>query len=254
MMWIMNINLQRLRNHLVFQFYTAFIDLMMGFAALRTKVAPLYAVFMTHYALFDAALQKIVKSAITPLIREADAARDEIFRGMAEFNRAMCKHFDPAKRAAARRMRVVFDTYGDVASKSLNEETSAIYNLLQDLSSEKYAADVEAVGLDNWMSLLRTRNTDFNNLVRQRFQETGEKCDVSLKAEREAIYAAYKNLVKRINALAEVEGDENYKAFIETMNAIVAKYKQKFPHSRNGGGAEEEETGEEGEEGGSEAA
>jgi hypothetical protein len=50
---------------------------------------------------------------------------------MAKHNKSLLKHFETAKRQAAERLQIVFNTYGNVAIKFLNEETNAIYNLLR---------------------------------------------------------------------------------------------------------------------------
>ncbi|MDR2910270.1 MAG: DUF6261 family protein [Bacteroidales bacterium] len=54
------------------------------------------------------------------------------------------KHFTESVRTAARRLQIVFDTYGNVAAKTLNEETSAITNLIQELAGT-YSEDTKTV-------------------------------------------------------------------------------------------------------------
>jgi hypothetical protein len=117
----------------------------------------------------------------------------------------------------------VFDTYGNVASKPLNEETSAIYNILQELRG-KYAADVATVGIGQWVSELESRNNAFGELVKNRFDETAARTDIVLKEARAKLDEAYKTIAERVNALAVVEGVADYEAFIRTLNAVVAKY------------------------------
>ena len=75
---------------------------------------------------------KIQKSAITAQIQDADRARDEIYAGMVETSNAALKHFSEEVRGAAARLKILFDTYGDVNRKSLSEQTSATYNILQE--------------------------------------------------------------------------------------------------------------------------
>jgi hypothetical protein len=67
-------------------------------AALKIEAA--WPRFLSSYESYDAALRKIVKSALTEKIKAADAAR---------------------------KIEVVAHTYGNVAVKPINEETSAIY-------------------------------------------------------------------------------------------------------------------------------
>jgi hypothetical protein len=238
-MSIKKLNLAHLRNDAHFQFHTAFRDLAVKHTPQALKIAPLWGAYLTHYRLEDEALKKIVKSDLTRRIQEADAARDEVFAGMSAAVSAACKHFNAAVRAAAMRVQVVFDTYGNVARKPLNEETSAIYNLLQDLMREKYAEDVSAVGATEWAQELQRLNAAFDALVTKRFEETGERSDIVLKSERAALDDSYKKIVTRINALEEVEGAGAYKEFIDTLNAIISKYASMRPrHHRVGKGEE----------------
>lgn len=248
--FIKTINPLHLRNNKHFQFHAEARALVEKHTPEALKIEAQFADYSARFALEDEGLKKIVKSALTRRIQDADADRDKTFGGLAETVRAACRHFAAATRESAERVRVVLDTYGNVAHLPLNEETSAIFNLLQDLRSAKTAPDVAAVGVGAWVNELERRNGVFDSLVKTRYEETGERSDVVLKAERAKVDEAYRAIVKRINALAEVEGEAAYKPFIDTLNAVIAKYAVKNPHRRpspSGKGGDEE-----GEEGGDE--
>jgi hypothetical protein len=117
----------------------------------------------------------------------------------------------------------VFDTYGNIAKKPLNEQTSATYNILQELKG-KYATDTVAVGIGGWVSELEARNNAFADLMRERFDETAGRTDIVLKEARSEVDAAYFSIREKINALVIVEGVANYENFIRTFNAVIAKY------------------------------
>src|SRR5215471_5947235 len=124
------INKLQLCNDAHFQFHTEFRDTLAAApqATQVSQIAPLWAKYQAFHAAEDEGLKKIRKSAITAQIQEADKSRDDIFAGMAEQCKSRLKHLDTAKREAAERLKIVFDTYGNIAEKSLNEETSAVYN------------------------------------------------------------------------------------------------------------------------------
>ena len=94
--------------------------------------------------------------------------------GMNKMNAAALKHFDPEVQEAAKRLKIVFDTYGNIAKKPLNEQTAAVYNVLQDLQG-KFAADVTTVGIERWVAELQARNSAFGQLMKDRFDETALK-------------------------------------------------------------------------------
>jgi uncharacterized protein (TIGR02145 family) len=175
-MKISKIHLNNLRNDAHFQFHAEFRDLVAKHGAEALKVKPQFDAYMPLYDRVDEALKKIVKSEFTAKIHEADKARDEIYTGMAETNTAALKHFNPQTREAAARLKILFDTYGNVASKPLNEETSAIYNILQELHGG-FASDAATVGISQWVAELQTRNVAFENLVKERFDETASRTD-----------------------------------------------------------------------------
>jgi len=222
-MKINKINSNNLRNDEHFQFHTEFRDLTTKETPQKLKIQGQFEAYLPLYGRVDEALKKINKSSLTAQLQEADKARDEIFLGMAETAKAALKHFNPAVREAASRLKVVFDTYGNVAVKPLNEQTSAVYNLLQELQG-KYAQDVETVGIAQWAAELQARNNAFSGLMKERFDETASRCDIVLREARVELDQAYFAIRERINAFVIVEGVADYENFIRTLNAVIAKY------------------------------
>jgi hypothetical protein len=133
----------------------------------------------------------------------------------------------------------LFDTYGDVARKPLNEQTSAVYNILQELKG-KYAADAATIGVAGWVLELEARNNAFADLMRERFDETASRTDVVLKEARTDVDNAYYAIRERLNAFVIIEGLSVYENFIRTFNAVIAKYSLSKP--RNGKGSEQSES------------
>jgi hypothetical protein len=238
------INKLQLRGDAHFQFHTEFKDLL-GKITLAPEVlqlAPLLAKYMDFYKIEDEGLKKIRKSAITNQIQEADKARDEIFTGMAEQNKSLLKHFEPAKRNAAERLQIVFNTYGNVAIKSLNEETSGVYNLLQDLRSDKYLADTTAAGLLDWAKELETRNAAFETLIKQRDTETADKTDVNLKEARANLDAVYDEITDIIEAhiLLCTDSKAVLEPIVTAFNPTIERYIRLLNARRGRGGKPEE--------------
>ena len=232
-MKIHKLDTHSLRNDAHFQFHTEFRDLVVQHNPETLKIKPQFDSYLPLYNRVDDALKKIVKSEFTAKIHEADKARDEIYLGIVETNTAALRHFNPNVRQAADRLKILFDTYGNVVNKPLNEETSAIYNILQELKG-KYTADVASVGITQWVTELENRNKAFETLVKERFDETAARTtDIVMKQARAQLDEVYKTIVERINALAVVEGVATYEAFIKTLNAVIAKYAVKHHHHHN---------------------
>ena len=218
-----NIHLNNLRNDEHFQLGTEFRDAILKFGAAALKIETQFNEWLPLYEQEDIALKKIMKSAITAEIQEADKYRDQLFRGMTEAGKAALNHFDTDVQNAAKRLKILFDTYGNLAKKPLNEQTSGVYNILQDLKGA-YAADALKVGITDWATELETANEAFDRLMKDRYEETALKTDIILKEVRLQIDAAYRTITERIDALVVVEGIAEYEEFIRYWNAVVAKY------------------------------
>jgi len=218
-----------LRNDEHFQFHTEFRDLVATHGAAALKIKPQFDAYLPLYDTEDEALKKIVKSEFTAKIHEADKARDDIWIGIEEMVAAAHHHFNPTVRDAAARLQIVLDTYGNVAKKSLDEETSAVYNILQELQG-KYTTDVETVGIAYWVAELKARNNALEALVKERDSEEASKTHVVMKEARKAVDAAYKQICEIINVYMVLEGETTYGVFAKTMNEVIARYKKKHHH------------------------
>lgn len=213
---IRSIYLHNLHNNEHFEAMQHVANFVKEYGAEALGVAPQFAAFRSALADEDTALKKILKSALTVRINEADAVRDEIYHGLVNTQRAAMTHFDAAKRAAAERLDVVFGAYKNASRLTHEEETAAIHNLLRDLT-EKHADDCEALGLPAWIGELDRRNTAFEKLMEERFEERAGQTDVTMAAARRAVDAAYGTLSDIVFALGLV-------AEMGTDAALTTKY------------------------------
>ncbi len=220
------INTIRFRNDEHFQFHTEVKDLITLITAEILKIPALFTEYLACYTAEDEAYKKIVKSAVTAEIEAADRRRDLTFRGLVASNKAAAlNHFLPEFISAANRLKVVFDTYGNLSQKPLNEETAAIYNLLQELNNHCWE-DVQIVRLEDWVSQLEADNGNFDNLVKLRNDENAAKTQLKMKETRAALDNVYESIVERINALIIVEGESVYVGFVNLLNTYIDKYSQ----------------------------
>jgi len=146
-----------------------------------------------------------------------------MWRDLVETNTAALRHFDPEVRDSAKQLKIVFDTYGNIAKKPLNDQTSATYNIVQDLEG-KYAPNVAKVGLGPWLAELKARNIAFSDLMRDRFDESSLRVDIVLKKARLQLDESYYAITERINAFMLVDEAEDYETFIKKLNPIISKY------------------------------
>ena len=230
----LKLNFHDLHNGEHFQFHTDFINLVKDDTTLITKIRPLFDSYNQLYITEDRAYKGIDKSGITEEIVSADKLRDRFFRGMVDTTKTALLHYDATVETAAKRLMIVFDTYGNLAVENYKKETADIYNLLQELNTN-YPAEILTVGIQGWMTNLNIANQRFEQLSKDRVDETYQKGDFDLRTCRINLDEAYSAITKRIEALAEVEGLTAYLEFISKLNIIIKMYKTIIARRKNGG-------------------
>jgi hypothetical protein len=216
--------LPRYRNNEHFQFHYDFRELVNKETPAKLKIQALFTGdFMTAYRNEDIVLQKINKSAITKDINELDKQRDELFRGLADAHAAATRHFNKTIAGAAIRLQPVFDSFGNITKLPMREESSAIYNLAQELLTN-HNDDVVLTSLKDWINALSDKNKEVIDKMKERNNEESDRTDLVMKEARAATDKAYNAIVKQVNALALVEGEAAYVSFITKLNNNINKY------------------------------
>jgi len=149
-----------------------------------------------------------------------------------EICNAYLRHPSHDVSEAARRLKIIFNTYGNIAKKPVKEQTSATVNILQELQG-KYSADCAAIKIDDWVSLLATQNEVLNKLMTDRYDETAAKPHISIKIVRGKGDEVYKNICLLIESYILQEGIARYDVFVNTLNAIIAKCMEALHHHRH---------------------
>jgi hypothetical protein len=226
-MKILSVNFYRLRNEEWFQLFTEFHDLVLKYNPGDLNIAELWATFLLLYADADTALEIIRKSADTVLMIEADHVRDHTFRGFADAVRSARNHFDPAKRAAAEKLTIIFDHFGNLARKAPNEETAGIHNFLQELDSGTpgTALPVDILGLRDWAVQLAADNEAYETLVKDRNTEVASRSKLHMKDVRRELQDVYCKMTTRIEATTTLNGDvPPFTDFVNEWNAFLKRY------------------------------
>ena len=219
-MEILSINSMKLQNEEHFKFQTDFIGVVDQFTPAALGIESLFAAYMPYYTNEEEALDVIRKSALTDVLTDADALRDTTFSGLAGTVKSLSNHYKPEVRASAARLKVVFNNYGNVAIKSYDKETTALDQLIADLEGT-YAADIATVGLTDWVAELKAQNIAFDTIKKTKHTEVAGKTLLKMKEERSNVDERFRAIVKRINALIEVNGEEAYKGFVAELNSRI---------------------------------
>lgn len=161
--------------------------------------------------------------------------------------------FDPVIAEIARRADIILRRNGDPCSLPYLAENSAVTNLIQDLeefdnreeeeeerpgelsdpasspldgvSLDNVTNRLQMAGLDRWVARLKEANEKFIVIFTNRNSQQATIVTGATKTARQDTDAAYRAIVKRLNALAEVNGDTDYLEIINNLNNLIDRQK-----------------------------
>ncbi len=221
-MEINTINLPLLHNEEHFQFQREIKELIEQSGAKTLDIEKVFSDYLPFLLQEEEALNLVRKSATTSQIELADKDRDELISGLIGAVKFQLKHYEEEKRAAAFRYKIVLDRYGDIANKPYDDETAAIHKLVLE-SKGPYATDVATITITDWIAELDKKNQFFESLKADRNSEEAQKTLKRMKIVRIDVDAAYKMIVKRINALITINGPEIHETFVRELNVRIDK-------------------------------
>ncbi len=237
-MKIDNLTLPRLRNSEHLQFHIDVMTLVNSTTAAALGIDVLFKKYAPTVNLEKETLNTVTKSASTNTLAEADETRDETFRGIRDVVKGFCRHYNDEVKDAATKIKIVFDTYGNVAVKSYNQETAEITSLVSELNSS-LKNEIKTIGITEWIAALKQQNETFDDIKNSRYSEEASKTSDSMKDIRIGIDDIYSSIVERINALIVINGDKNFKDFVNGLNVRIASYTTAL-NQRQGRNREEE--------------
>lgn len=222
---ISTISLERMNNGAHFLFVSNILAHAEADDTVKAKAAPQIAALKAAITEEDTDLKLSQKSLFTDEIVKADTERDALYSG---YKKAVSGFLNIPVEAMAQAARVLNQHLKDYAINihmQLDRETGMLLNLLTDLEG-KYKAEVETLSLTPFVTSLKVANEKVRSLTLSRTEEKMNVGVGALKAARKASDDAYRNLVKMVNALALVEGEAEYLAFIDYVNTEIVHYKR----------------------------
>jgi hypothetical protein len=213
----------RLRNEEHFQFFTSFKDLVLVFTPAALKIDTQFNLFLATYANELESLNVVRKNAFSDDLVDADDERDNVFRGLSDAVKSALNHYNADIRATAKRLQIVLNTYGNLATKPYDAETGGLNSLINDFTTT-YKTDVATLGLTEWVMEIAAKNKAFDDLKNNRYSDEANKTILRMKEERVKTDEIYHQIVERINALIVVEGSPAYTEFAGELNKRIEGY------------------------------
>jgi len=236
---IKTIYLRLLHNETHFRFHQEVAAAAASVDAAALHFGDLAARHAELLAALAAAIEVIVKSAITEEIHALDVERYNLYRGLVAASKAALRHYDPGVRAAAGRVRIVVKFYRYAITMDYEEKSGVVQSLTEDLMSAEYAADAAESGIAEWVAKLAAANAAFNERMAARDKERVRRRRVPVKAARRAIDHIYYKLVDRVNSYI-YDGSPNAAAlngFVDKVNVITKRFALLIPKPKSKKGA-----------------
>jgi hypothetical protein len=194
----------------------------------KIEIANHYQPFSSALAVEKAALEYESGSLTTAKMDNEDEEREDFISGFTHLLENGLRHFDPLKREAAEYLHRIVKKYGSFTRKHNKDETVDIRSMCNELLSAEAAPYLAALAEGpEWVSRIQASNEKYATLYIVRNAETGNKAvQISSLQAREITSNNYKAIVRRINALTEINGAENYQVFIGEINNLIADLKK----------------------------
>jgi hypothetical protein len=223
-MTIKKSDLRSFRNNEHLNFHQGVRKIITDITPVSLNVETQFGIYETQIEKEAEAIEPLRKSVITDELADADAIRDNTFRGITDAILSATRHFTPGIRTAAIKIDTeVLNHYGNITKRTYEEETTLITKFITDLQS-KYDADCSLIGINPWLVELKKNNDYFNTLYFNRIDDESAKTQLRMKQSKIEVDVAFKVIIKRIEALIEINGEANYKDFVLKINELIDKY------------------------------
>ena len=215
-----------------------------GNSALVGALGTVWTTFTQAENAFDKAYAQTRKWAQTEDIETLDKERDQALSAFNAALKSMLSSPNAAKQQAAKLLMFVREKYTLNPSDEYMKETTAIAQMIQEMEDDVQASQaLTATGLIDWFQDLKQKNAAFLAKMNERTAEQAGQQKGIVREKRLDAEAAYKNVVRLINAAAIMEMPEglDWNSPIDRLNAEVEHYRQILARKGSSSSSDEDE-------------
>lgn len=226
-------------------YYTQIANLLQPQTTLTQAMGTVWTAFRDARDGFDEAFAQVRKWSQTSELKGLDDDRDAALSGFSAMLKAMLRSPNAEKRQAAERVQFVRQKYTLDPSAEYMKETTAIQQMVQEMEDDVQTDQaLTTSGLKEWLQDLKAKNEAFLQKMNERTAEQAGQQKGLLKERRALCEAAYRGVVKLVNAMSICEVPEglDLSTPIDRLNAEVEHYRLILVR---GGSASEDEGGDE---------
>ena len=234
----------KMDNTTALGFFNQIGQLISANAALQSALSTVWTAYIAAYEAFDEAFAQTRKWAQTEDIETLDKERDQALSAFNAALKSMLSSPNAAKQQAARRLMFVREKYTLNPSDEYMKETTAIQQMVQEMEDDVQADQaLTTTGLIDWLQDLKQKNQAFLQKINERTAEQAGQQKGIVREKRLLAEAAYKNVVRLINAAAIMEMPEglDWNSPIDRLNAEVEHYRQILARKGSSSSSDEDE-------------
>lgn len=173
----------------------------------------------------ERALGRSRKSRLTEQIALHDRLRDGYFMGYKVVVKGFRRFPSSEKRQMAERLWQHIQAANISPRMQLDRQTGQLM-IFTDALFQKYAAELEGLGLTLFAQKLKEENDLVDALLTERDIEDSKKVLGQMKKARKKAFAAYHQLIRKVNAHIVLDEAEDCRSFVSTMNTLIERYKE----------------------------
>lgn len=196
-------------------------------APMRTKLAEFWTPFHQAYNTYDQVFNPARKSLDTEDLANLDTTRDDALGAYHEAVLGLQRNPNEAKRQAARKLNLNYDTYKPERGQEYMKETELISQMTTEIrGSQELTAAIQLLGLEDYLNDLEQKNQAFAQLVKGRTASTEGYQKGAVAEARANLEQKYQLFRQMLNVASIYEGDADYRPFILAVNAEVEHFRQ----------------------------
>uniref|UniRef100_UPI0032172678 DUF6261 family protein n=1 Tax=uncultured Draconibacterium sp. TaxID=1573823 RepID=UPI0032172678 len=168
------------------------------------------------------AIGKQVAQQQTEALSAADLKRDNLFRGVKYLIQAYLLHPDAEKQEAARELEKVIAKVGWTLHRESYDQQSALQKTLLKELSGKQAARVALLGINDYVEMFNTSQTEFDVLRQEQLDhQTALEQISSMTAVRGRLEQTIKDLLEILPGYYRMTGDEALGAILPKIKELI---------------------------------
>lgn len=221
---IQQISIQRINKGAHCQFISHILSAIEAYPAVEAKIHTFAEKLRVANEQENGALGVSRKSQVSDKYKMVDAVFNRSFRSYKKYISAFKKFPKKDLSEAAIILEQQLKDYNIRIKDKRANKLGLIVNWVNDLE-ENYATQVALLNLQTFVAKMKETSSLMYDYHEQRTEELMDYPLGAALSSRQTSEDAYREMVRMVNALAVVEGDEVYSDFIDLANTYIKAYK-----------------------------